>query len=99
MLVLLHPDARSMEGDALGFQAQPLFQGIFTGQRDLSARSYYPMPRQPTPSSQRPDHLARTAGKTRCLSDAAIRGYFSFGNFADGVADYVEHGLLRTIPL
>ena len=99
MLVLFHPDAFPVEYDAFGFQPHPLFKSILAGQRYFSTRSHYAMPGQPAPRSQRPNHLPCTAGETRGLSDAAIRGYFSFGNFADGVADYVEHGLLRTIPL
>src|SRR5271166_5021825 len=91
VFVFFHPNARAAESDAFRFQAQPLFESIFAGQRDLAARPNYTMPRQSPRFSERPNHLACAAWKSCRSGDAAVGGHFALGDLTYGVADHVEH--------
>src|SRR5580704_4873077 len=44
VLMLLHPNARTVEHHALSFQPEALFQAVFARQRDFSFGSYHAMP-------------------------------------------------------
>jgi hypothetical protein len=103
MLMLFHPNPRSVERNPFRLQPEPLFQAVFTRERDLSARPNYAMPGQRAGPSQRPNYLSgasRKAGRARHL---AVGRYFAFRDFSDRVADDFKHdtrlmsgaGLLR----
>jgi hypothetical protein len=47
VLVLFHPDARSPERDAFGFQAHSLFQAMLAGEGDFPASGDHTVPWKP----------------------------------------------------
>jgi hypothetical protein len=98
VLVLFHPHARSVEGDAFRLEPQPLFQAVFARERDLPFRAYHTMPRQPAGPSQCPNHLTGAAGKARRARDVAVGRYFASRDFANGVADDFKHDALLSCP-
>ena len=68
MLMLFHPNARAAKSDAFRFQAEPLLETIFAGQRDFAARRDYAMPRQSTAVAQSPDYLTCAPGNPAALA-------------------------------
>jgi len=99
VLMLFHPHTGSMEHDAFRFQPNPLFEAVFTRERDFAAGGDHSMPGQPTCASERPDNLTSTAGETCRARDVAIGGHLAFRYFPNGVTDDFEHeNLLGAIP-
>jgi len=52
------------------------------------------MPGQTACAAQCPNYLACAARKARRERDISVGGHFAFGNFSNGLADNVEHGVL-----
>ena len=95
VLMLFHPNARSVEDYAFQLQSDALIEAVFARQRNFSFGSYDPMPGQPARcTSQRPHYLTGAARKARRAGDVAISGDFALGNLTNGVADDFQHDAL-----
>ncbi len=95
VLVLFNPHTGSVEGDAFRLESQALFEAVFAWERNLPFRAYNTMPRQPTGPAQCPNHLTGAPGKASRSRDVAVGGYFALWNFANGVANNVQHGSIE----
>jgi hypothetical protein len=73
VLVPVHIDAGTAKGHTLGLQAKALLQSRFAFQLDFALGADDAVPRQAAGRVQRPDYLARSAGKPGRARHSAIR--------------------------
>lgn len=79
-----HIDAQADKSDAFGLQAHALFEAMFPGEENLSARADDTLPGNARSAAmERPRHLAGVARVSGSISDIAIGGDFAAWDTAD----------------